>query len=55
MLSLASLPENLPADSQDTAKHAGGADIAPAPEALGIVLENAEMRLVISPADSRRV
>ena len=50
MLSLASLPENLPADSQDKGKQSGAAGTSPAPEAPGIVLENAEMRLVISPA-----
>ena len=50
MISLASLPESLPADSQDKDKQTAGTGTAPAPESSGIVLENAEMRLVISTA-----
>jgi hypothetical protein len=49
MISLASLPENLAAESPNQAQQAAGAGAAPAPESPGIVLENAEMRLAINP------
>jgi len=50
VLSLASWPENLPADSQNKGKQTAGAGTPPATESPGIVLENAEMRMVISRA-----
>jgi hypothetical protein len=50
MLSLASWPENLPADSPNKGQQRAGGGTVPVPESPAIVLENAEMRLVISPA-----
>jgi hypothetical protein len=50
MLSLASLPENLAAESPNQVQQATGAGAALAPEPSAIVLENAEMRMAINPA-----
>jgi len=54
VLGVASWPEALPADQHTPGQQPAGGGTVSRPETPGIILENAEMRLVISPAGVAR-